>query len=185
MRSVVISKLTQTITFNQPSAMTTTDSNQLLGATSDQGVSYPVSYLSANTGICTIVTSALDRYVHVVAPGTCSITASQAGDGTYAPATSVVRTFAIGKLSQSITFNSIPAMTVSSADQTISASSSAGLSVRFSSTTPKVCTIVSSNKIKAVSAGTCSITASQAGDASYLAAKNVIKSFVLASARRR
>jgi hypothetical protein len=163
-----------------------TSSDLLLTATSNAtGGSYPVSYASANNAICTIISSPSDSYVHVVAPGTCSITASQVGDETYAPATNVVRTFAIAKISQSITFNSIPAMTVSSAAQTISASSTAGLSVRFISTTPKICQIVNGNKIGVVSAGTCSITASQAGDATYLAAKNVIKSFVISTARRR
>jgi len=166
--------------------MTTTSPDLLLTATSSAtGGSYPVTYASANNAICTIILSPSDSYVHVVAPGTCSITASQAGNGTYAPATNVVRAFTIGKLSQTITFNAIPAMTVTSADQTISATSTSLLSVRFTSTTPAVCTIVSGNKIKAVSAGTCSITASQAGNSTYSAAKNVIKSFVLASARRR
>jgi hypothetical protein len=174
-------RLSQSITFTQPAAMNTRSSSQALTATSSAGNSYPVTLISNSTDICTISS----RAIVVVKFGTCSITASQAGDGTYAPATSVVRTFAIGKISQSITFNSIPTMTLTSADQTISASSTSLLSVRFSSTTPKVCTIVSSNKIKAISAGTCSITASQAGDASYLAAKNVIKSLVIATARRR
>jgi hypothetical protein len=183
---VVISKLAQVITFNQSLAMTTTSPDLLLTATSDAtGGSYPVTYASANNAICSIVGSSPTFSIRVVAPGTCSITASQVGDGTYAPATSVIRTFTIGKLSQSITFNSIPAMTVTSADQTISATSTSLLSVRFTSTTPAVCTIVSGNKIKAVSAGTCSITASQAGNSTYSAAKNVIKSFVIATARRR
>jgi hypothetical protein len=183
---VVISKLAQAITFNQSLAMTTTSPDLPLTATSNAtGGSYPVTYASANNAICSIVGSSPTFSIRVVAPGTCSITASQAGDGTYAPATNVVRAFTIGKLSQTITFNAIPAMTVTSADQAISATSTSLLSVRFTSTTPAVCTIVSGNKIKAVSAGTCSITASQAGNSTYSAAKNVIKSFVLASARRR
>jgi hypothetical protein len=78
-------------------------------------------------------------------------------------------------------------MTVTSADQVLSATSSAAgsLTVKFTSTTPAVCRIINGNTLQAVSAGTCSITASQAGNATYSAANNVIKSFVLASARRR
>jgi hypothetical protein len=160
----------------------------LLTATSSAtGGSYPVTYASANNAICTIILSPTDSYVHVVAPGTCSITASQAGDGTYAPATNVVRAFSIGKLSQTITFITPNAMTVTSGDQVLSATSSAAgpLTVKFTSTTPAVCRIINGNTLQAVSAGTCSITASQAGNATYSAANNVIKSFVLASARRR
>jgi hypothetical protein len=185
---VVISKLAQSITFNQPSAMTMATADQLLSATSSAtGGSYPVSYLSTTTGVCTIVASNDDRYVHVIAPGTCSITASQLGNGTYAAATSVVKTLVVSKLAQSITFTTPVAMTVSSGDQTLSATSSAAgsLTVKFTSTTPAVCTIIGTNTLHAVSAGTCSITASQAGNATYAVASNVIKSFVLASARRK
>jgi len=186
-RSVVISKLAQSITFNQPSAMTMTSPDQTLIGRSNPDISYPVFYASANTGICSVGIIGTSYYVHAVAPGTCSITATQLGDGTYAAAASVVRTFTIGKLAQSITFTTPVAMTVSSGDQVLSATSSAAgpLTVKFTSTTPAVCRIINGNTLQAVSAGTCSITASQAGNATYSAANNVIKSFVLASARRK
>jgi hypothetical protein len=145
---VVISKLAQTITFSQPSAMTMASGDQLLGATSSAtGGSYPVTYASANNAICSIVGSSPTFSIRVVAPGTCSITASQAGNGTYAPATTVVRAFTIGKLSQTITFTTPDAMTMASGDQTLSATSSAAgsLTVKFTSTTPAVCTIIGTN----------------------------------------
>jgi hypothetical protein len=186
-RSVVISKLAQSITFNQPSAMTTTSPNQTLIGRSNPDISYPVLYASANIGICSVGIIGTSYYVRAVAPGTCSITATQLGDGTYAAAASVVRTFTIGKLSQTITFTTPDAMTMASGDQTLSATSSAAgsLTVKFTSTTPAVCTIIGTNTLHAVSAGTCSITASQAGNATYAVANNVIKSLIIATTKRK
>ncbi len=51
----------------------------------------------------------------------------------------------------------------------------------YLSTTPSVCTVVDT-KVTAVGVGSCRITASQAGNANYLAAPNVTKSFSVARA---
>jgi hypothetical protein len=75
-------------------------------------------------------------------------------------------------------------MTLRSGNQTLVASSSATGSypITFTSTTTRVCKIINGNTLQAVSAGTCSITASQRGDANYFA-NSVFKSFVLRSGR--
>ena len=188
-RSVVISKLSQAIDFTQPTPMTVGAGNQELTATSNATGSYVVTFASSNNGICTIVDglAGVGRYVRVVAPGTCSITASQAGDTTYAAATAVVKTFVIPKLTQSISFTTPAAMTVTSDPQGLIASSNANgpLTVKFTSTTTRVCRIINGNTLQVVSVGACSITASQAGNATYAAARNVVKSLVLASGKRR
>ena len=186
-RSIVISKVAQSITFSQPSAMTMISADQLLSATSSATGSYPVSYLSTTTGVCTIVASGANRFVHAVAPGTCSITASQAGDATYSAAVSVVKTLVVAKIAQSITFIAPEGMTMTSGDQVLNATSSAGGSypVRFTSTTTSVCKVVDGNILRAVSAGTCSVIASQPGDARYLPANNVSRSLILSTAKRK
>ena len=56
------------------------------------------------TGVCTIAGSTIT----FVSAGTCSITASQAGDATYVAATSVTRSFNITKLANTITFPALP-----------------------------------------------------------------------------
>ena len=58
-----------------------------VSATATSGL--PVSFAAA--GQCTIA----GRTVHLTGSGTCTITASQAGDGVWKPAASVARTFAI------------------------------------------------------------------------------------------
>jgi len=186
-KTFVIGKLAQAINFNQPNAMTMTSADQLLSATSNATGAYSVSYQSTTAGVCTISAIGADRFVHVIAPGTCSITASQPGDPTYAAAVSVVKTLVVAKIAQSITFIAPEGMTMTSGDQVLNATSSAGGSypVRFTSTTTSVCKVVDGNILRAVSAGTCSVIASQPGDARFLPANNVSRSLILSTAKRK
>jgi uncharacterized repeat protein (TIGR01451 family) len=85
--------------------------------------------------------------------------------------------------SQSIAFGPLSNVTLPAAAITLSAIASSGLPVLFASTTPSVCT-VSGNVLTIVAAGTCSVQATQAGNASYSAATPVNQSFqVTASAQ--
>lgn len=59
------------------------------------------------------------------------------------------------------------------------ASSTSGLTVTFASSTTGVCTITSGGLLTFVAAGTCTINADQAGNASYLPAAQVSRSFTV------
>lgn len=83
-------------------------------------------------------------------------------------------------LSQSITFNA-PADKTLPGSFTLSATATSGLAVSFASTTSATCT-VSGLTLTLVSAGSCSITASQAGDATYNAAADVVRAFTITAA---
>jgi hypothetical protein len=61
---------------------------------------------------------------------------------------------------------------------TVSASASSGLSVSFSSLTPGVCS-VSGTTVTLLTGGTCTVRASQAGNATYGAAPDVDRSFTI------
>ncbi|SEL93661.1 Uncharacterized conserved protein, contains a C-terminal beta-barrel porin domain [Pseudoxanthomonas sp. GM95] len=61
----------------------------------------------------------------------------------------------------------------------LSASVTSGLEILFTSTTPSVCTIYGNNQVFAKAPGTCSVTASQAGNQAYLAAAPVTQSFAI------
>lgn len=77
---------------------------------------------------------------------------------------------------QSITFPTPPDTPVNAGPVTLAAAASSGLPVSYTSDTPSVCTVSGVQaQLKAV--GTCSITARQPGDASYLAAPAVQRSF--------
>ena len=139
-------------------------------ATASSGL--PVSYSSTTTGVCTIAGSTIS----FVSAGTCSITASQAGNANYAPATPVTQSFSVTPGVNAITFPALPNTPFTSPPPTPAATASSGLPVSYSSTTTGVCTIAGST-ISFVSAGTCSITASQAGNANYAPATPVTQSF--------
>jgi hypothetical protein len=95
--SLTVAKANQSISFTAPSGVTYGDADSALGATASSGLA--VSYASSTTSTCTIVSGKL----HVVAAGTCTITASQDGNGNYNAATPVERTFTIAKASATVT----------------------------------------------------------------------------------
>ena len=139
-------------------------------ATASSGL--PVSYASTSTGVCTIAGSTIS----FVSAGACSITASQAGNATYAPATPVTQSFSVTAGVNTITFPALANTPFTSPPPTPAATASSGLPVSYASTTTGVCTIAGST-ISFVAAGTCSITASQAGNANYAAATPVTRTF--------
>lgn len=81
-----------------------------------------------------------------------------------------------GQATQAITFNGPTSQSFSSTSIPLTATSSSGLAVTFSSTTLSVCTVSGSN-VTMVTTGTCTINANQAGNATYLPAVQVTRSF--------
>ena len=82
----------------------------------------------------------------------------------------------IAKQTQSISFSEISDQQFTDGTVDLTAISSSGLSVSYSSITTSVCSI-SDSTVSFASTGTCSITAGQAGDATYSEAPQVIRSF--------
>jgi len=82
-----------------------------------------------------------------------------------------------GSTAQTITFGSIPAQSANTT-LALSATASSDLTVSFVSTTPGVCT-VSGTTASLVTAGTCSIVATQPGDSTYAAATPVTQTFTV------
>ncbi|HKP94123.1 MAG TPA: FlgD immunoglobulin-like domain containing protein [Fibrobacteria bacterium] len=171
-RSLTVSKLAQTITFNAPSAKTCGDTAFTLGATASSGL--PVSYASSDTTVARISGST----VTVIAAGSADITASQAGNATYSSATDVVRTLTVNKAPQTISFPALAPKTMLDADFAPGASASSGLSVSYASSDTTVAAMVS-GQIHIVGAGTAIITASQAGNSNYNAAPDSARSLTV------
>jgi uncharacterized protein YhjY with autotransporter beta-barrel domain len=259
------SKCPQTITFNNPGAQNF-GTTPTLTATSTSSLT--VAFSSSTTGVCTITAGGALTFVTA---GTCTINADQAGDSTYAAATTVPQSFAVNavvpgaptigtatagdtqasvtftapasnggaaittytatanpggatgtcagpaacsitvtgltngtsytfsvtatnsagtgsasaasnsvtpKAAQTITFNNPGAQNFGTTP-TLSATSTSGLTVAFSSSTTGVCTITSGGALTFVTAGTCTINADQAGDSTYAAATTVTRSFTV------
>jgi hypothetical protein len=109
--------------------------------------------------------------------GNCTITAHQSGDGTYSAAPDVARSFAINdpaKQNQTISFGALPNRSVGDAPFNVSASASSGLALSF--TASGQCSI-SGTMVTLTGAGSCTITAHQAGDATHNAAADVAQTF--------
>ena len=113
-----------------------------------------------------------------MAAGKCSITATQAGNATYAAAVPVSRSFTVTPGSQAITFTALPNQPSSGASIELTATASSGLTVRYKSNSPAICQ-VSGRHVTALSDGACSITASHVGDGNYSAALPVTTTFAV------
>jgi sugar lactone lactonase YvrE len=151
-----------------------------LNATASSGLA--VSYTSTTTSICTVSGATAT----LLAAGTCTLQANQAGNATYAAAAQVAQSFSVAKSSsssssgaapQTITFSAIATQTAGT-PLTLSATASSGLAVKFASATPTICTI-SGSSAALLTYGTCSVTASQPGNSSFAAAKSITQSFTI------
>lgn len=87
----------QTITFNALPTKTYGNADFAAGATSTNNT-IPITYVSSNTSVATIVGS----NIHIVGAGTTNITASQAGNVGYTPAADVTRTLTVNKANLAI-----------------------------------------------------------------------------------
>lgn len=165
----------QVISLTQPS-------NQTVGAAIAMGAStssgLPVRVASRTPATC----SASKGTVTTLAGGICTVVGFQAGDQYYAPGVTTV-SFNITQPTntQTITFAAIPDKGLAGSPFTLSASASSGLPVSFASSTTSVCT-VSGSSVTLLAQGTCTITASQSGSATYQAAASVTRSFQVVNA---
>ncbi|MDG2535816.1 Ig-like domain-containing protein [Sphingomonas sp. HITSZ_GF] len=87
--TVAVSKLGQAITFNTLSNASLSASPLTLSASADSGLA--VTFSSTTTGVCTVSGSSLT----LLATGTCTVNADQAGDGAYTAAATVSRSFTV------------------------------------------------------------------------------------------
>src|SRR5260370_10591474 len=83
--------------------------------------------------------------------------------------TSTVAPLTVIPATQTITFPQPPDTALTAGPVTLAATATSGLAVSYTSTTLAVCT-VSGSFVTLLSAGTCSITANQAGNATFAAA---------------
>jgi len=171
--TVTVTKLNQTITFNQPAAQTYGGQLSLsASASSGLGVSFSVvsgpASLSGNT-------------LTFTGTGSVVVRASQGGNGTYNAASNVDRTITVNKANQTITFNQPSAQTYGG-QLNLSASSSSGLTVGFSVVSGPAS--LSGNTLTFTGVGSVVVRASQSGNANYNAASNVDRTITVNKANQ-
>jgi len=159
-------KTAQTITGLSAITKTTGDADFDLTATASSNLA--VTYTSSNTAVATVSGSK----VHIVGAGTSTITASQAGDGTYAAAPDVTATLTVNKAAQTISGLSDISKKVGDADFILAATATSTLPVAYSIADATVAT-VTNGLVHILKAGSTTITAAQAGNDNFSAATAV------------
>ncbi len=158
----------QTIAFTQNPPASAPYASQFTvaaSATSGLAVTFTSSGACTNSGPTYTVTSGA---------GVCSVTASQTGNTNYAAAPQVTQTVAATLAPQTITFTTNPPASAPYDSQfTVAASASSGLAVTFTSL--GACTNSGATYTVASGAGSCSVIASQTGNANFAAAQQVTK----------
>jgi hypothetical protein len=137
-----------------------------------------VIWTSSTPDICTVSGSTVTG----VTAGDCTIAANQAGNGNYSAAPQATQDISVGKADQTITAISFsPAFMAVNGSTEASATTTSGLTVTWTTTTPSVCT-VNGSTVTGLAAGTCTIVANQSGDATYNPALPVTQNITVSKA---
>jgi len=170
-----ITKTAQVITFAALPGAPMSNTPSTLTGTSDSSLT--VAFISATPSVCTVSGTSLT----LLGVGTCTVDADQPGNGTYAAATQVARSFTVTSGPQTVTFAQPADRAYNAAPLSVSPTASSGLTVALTSATLSVCT-VSGTTITTVAGGTCTIHANQPGDADWAAATQVSRSYLITPA---
>ncbi|HTN19723.1 MAG TPA: LamG-like jellyroll fold domain-containing protein [Pelobium sp.] len=168
-RALSATEIAETAKLNQTIALSAVDQKEMGTADFNPAIAsseLAVSYTSSDESVASII----DGKVHIVGPGTSTITASQAGNTDYNAAQTQTQVLTVVKKEQTINFAAIEAKTIGDADFDPSATTSSGLPVTYSSSNESVASIVA-GKVHIITSGTSTITASQAGNSDYKAAQ--------------
>jgi hypothetical protein len=155
------------------------------------GVSDAVTAFSAPTGAVTFLdgTTPLGTASQSSSPytfnasslgtGSHTLTATYSGDTrSLASMSNTITIQVTGAQAQTIAFDPLPDQSLGSSPPPLSATATSGLAVTLASNSTTVCT-VSGVTLTLVAAGTCSITASQAGNSIYDPAPSVTQTFMV------
>ena len=168
-----VTAASQLITFTSLANRTFGDAPFTLSATGGASGN-PVTF--AATGPATIT----ENTVTITGAGLVTVRASQAGNGNYLAAPDVDQSFIVNPAAQTINFGVLADKTFGEAAFDVSATGGAsGNPVTFAVSGPA--TVVGST-VTITGAGLVTVTASQAGNANYLAAADVSRAFVVAKA---
>jgi uncharacterized repeat protein (TIGR03803 family) len=175
--SLIVMNDLQSITFGLPqTSYTVGDAPFTLDATSNSGL--PITYTSSNTNVLTVS----GNIVTIIGAGSATITASQSGDDTFAPAVPIVSgNITVLKKTNTINFAPITDKPCTLSSFSVFPSASSGLPVTLQSSDPSVASVgiggVEGFVISILKAGSIEITASQLGNSTYEPALSVIRRF--------
>ncbi|MFY0685840.1 MAG: T9SS type A sorting domain-containing protein [Cyclobacteriaceae bacterium] len=165
-RTLVVSKVDQSITFNQLSDVTFGEEYFVL--TGQASSSLDVVYESSNSSVIMISNDT----AWIVGGGESTITASQIGNHIYNAATPIQQEVLVNKSSQSITFELVDQHVYTDGNLLLSATSTSGLNVIYTSSDTSIAKI-NGDSLILVELGEVIVTAHQAGNMNYEGADSV------------
>ena len=167
--------LPQSIDFPAPAAQRLGNGPFTLSATADSGLL--VAFGSQTPTVCTVQ----DATATLVSAGTCTIDATQPGDATHQAATPVTRNFTVApaQVPAGLTLTGPAGAALSAGTVTLGQTSTSTGAVTLTSLTPKVCVVGSQRTVRLLNGGTCTVRATQAGDANHLAPAPATASFAV------
>jgi sugar lactone lactonase YvrE len=172
-QSTIVTLATQTITFTALGTQTAGTTATLSATSSSNGT---ITFGSTTPSVCTVS----GTKANFLTGGICTLTASVPANNVYAAATTS-QSFTVIQKTQTITFSALPGSDLQGTVLTLTATASSGLPVSFTSLTPTLCSI-SGSTATLLQAGTCTIQASQSGNATYAAAPSVSESVTVIAA---
>jgi len=135
------------------------------------------SVASNSTSVCTVTSGA----VNYVGVGSCSLTASTAATTDYAAATGTAQSFSIAQATPTISISNLPSSGVYGGSFTPTYANSGNGVASVASNSPSVCTVIS-GVVSYVGLGSCSLTASAAATADYVAVAGSAQMFSVSQA---
>lgn len=129
------------------------------GVTYDASTSPLACSVDAGTGVVTVL----------LGTGSCVVSATKAGDADYLPAAAAAASITLNKASQSINFGALGGKTYGDAAFAVAATATSGLPVTFAAGAGSQCTVLGAT-VTPTTAGSCTVVASQVGNANYFAA---------------
>lgn len=154
-QTITVTRNTQVVVLSLDDA-TLTDGPIALSPTVD---GRPLTYIAGPSDVCSVT----DTSLALIGPGTCEVTATQAGTPEFLPA-EATDTFVIARIQQAVTLPSFGGTHGPGQRVTLPADTSEGLPITYTAAPSSVCTIKTGSLV-ITGTGQCTLTATQAGDA--------------------
>jgi len=138
----------------------------------DAGTAGAITWSSETPTVCSIVANK----ARLLTAGTCTVKATAAASGVLLAGTGTQSTTvsAAPAAAQTVTLTGPTKVVVDLDGFDVVSSATSGLKVAFSTTTPTICTVSSAGRVVAIAVGTCVITSTQSGNASWLSASKTL-----------
>jgi hypothetical protein len=172
LQEVLLDKLDQTIIFNLLPSKQFGDKSFKINASATSGL--PVLFTSSDESVANLKGDS----IIILKSGTTNILATQTGSDVYKAAETSSQVLIINKASQSVLFENLSSKTYGELPFTLSATSSSGLPVSYSSADTTI-TYVKGAIVIISKSGNVKITATQSGNENYKPAPSVVQTLVI------